>query len=71
MLRYQTIPKFAELSGYTAGTIQSKIWDGIWRDGQDWQRAPDGRILVNVDGYHRWVEGASALQVVKKLAPHG
>lgn len=71
MLRYLTIPKFAELSGYTPAAIRSKIRDAIWREGQEWRRAPDGRILVDVDGYHRWVEGGPALQVAKKSAPSG
>lgn len=71
MLRYLTIPKFAELSGYTADAIRSKIRDGIWREGQEWKRAPDGRNLIDVDGYHRWVESGPALQVAKKPAPRG
>lgn len=71
MLRYLTIPKFADLSGYTADAISSKIRDGIWREGHEWKRAPDGRNLVDIDGYHRWVEGAPALQVAKKPAPCG
>lgn len=70
MLRYVTIPKFAMESGYTADAIRSKIRDGIWRENQEWKRAPDGRILVDVDGYHRWVEGEPALQV-KRKPPRG
>lgn len=71
MLRYLTIPRFAELSGYTADAIRSKIRDGIWREGQEWRRAPDSRILIDVDGYHRWVEGSPVLQVAKKPVPRG
>ena len=71
MVRYVTILKFADLSGYTADAIRSKIRDGIWREGQEWRRAPDSRILIDVDGYHRWVEGSSVLQVAKKPAPRG
>ena len=71
MLRYVTIPKFAELSGYTPAAIRSKIRDAIWREGQEWRRAPDGRILVDVDGYHRWVERGPVLQVTRKPARRG
>jgi hypothetical protein len=53
MLRYVTIPKFATESGYTEDAIRSKIRDGIWREDQEWRRAPDGRVLIDVDGYHR------------------
>ncbi len=71
MVRYVTIPRFAELSGYSPAAIRTKIRDGIWRDGREWRRAPDGRILVDVDGYHAWVEGGRALQVRHKAPPGG
>ena len=71
MIRYVTIPKFATESGYTENAIRSKIRDGIWREGQEWKRAPDGRVLVDVDGYHRWVEMGSALTVRCKPAATG
>lgn len=71
MLRYVTIPKFAEMSGYTPDAIRSKIRDGIWRKDLEWRKAPDGRILVDVDGYHRWVEGGPVLQVKHKALPRG
>lgn len=56
MLRYLTIRKFAAESGYTELAIRTKIRDGVWRVGQEWKRAPDGRVLVDVDGFHRWVK---------------
>jgi hypothetical protein len=71
MLRYVTIPKFATESGYSEDAIRTKIRDGVWREGQEWRRAPDGRVLIDVDGYHRWVEGGPALKVVRKATPAG
>ena len=71
MLRYVTIPKFAELSGYTTAAIRSKIRDGIWCQDLEWRKAPDGRILVDVEGYQRWVEGESVLKLATKPAPRG
>jgi len=71
MLRYLTIPKFAAESGYSQDAIRAKIRDAIWREGLEWQRAPDGRILIDVDGYHRWVEGDGVLKVVQQPAPRG
>lgn len=61
MLRYMTISKFATESGYSEDAIRSKIRDGIWREGLEWKRAPDGRVLIDVDGYHRWVERGEVL----------
>lgn len=71
MLRYVTISKFATESGYSEDAIRSKIRDGVWREGQEWRRAPDGRVLVDVDGYHRWVEGGPVLKVARKKAAPG
>lgn len=66
MLRYVTIPKFAAESGYTEDAIRTKIRDGVWREGQEWKKAPDGRVLIDVDGYHRWVETGAVLSVASR-----
>ncbi len=56
-LRYVTIGKFSAESGYTEDAIRSKIKNGVWLMGQVWIKAPDGRVLIDVQGYERWVEG--------------
>lgn len=71
MLRYVTIRKFAAESGYSENAIRSKIHDGIWREGLEWRKAPDGRVLIDVDGYHRWVEAGPTLTVRRKPAQAG
>lgn len=71
MLRYVTISKFATESGYSEDAIRTKIRDGIWREGQEWRKAPDGRVLVDVEGYYRWVEAGKALAVRRKPAAGG
>lgn len=68
MLRYLTIRKFATESGYSENAVRSKIHDGIWREGQEWKRAPDGRVLIDVEGYQRWVEIGAGLTVRRKPA---
>ena len=47
----------ALLTGYTEKAIQQKIDAGVWREGHEWKKAPDGRRLVDLEGYDRWVEG--------------
>ncbi len=54
MLRWVTIKKFSEMSGYTASGVRSKIKRGDWFEVQVWIKAPDGRILSDVVGYERW-----------------
>lgn len=66
MLRYVTIPKFAELSGYTAEAIRTKIRDAIWPEGKIWKKAPDNRVLIDVEGYREWVETGGVLKLRRK-----
>jgi len=51
-IRYVTIQRFTEESGYTENAIRTKIRDGIWRYGRVWVKAPDGRNLIDVEGYN-------------------
>jgi hypothetical protein len=55
MLRWVTIKKFSEMSGYTANAVRSKITRGDWLEGHLWIKAPDGRILIDLVGYESWV----------------
>lgn len=68
MLRYVTIPKFAEQSGYTEDAIRTKIRDGIWMEGRVWKKAPDNRVLIIVEGYEEWVETGGVLKLGRKPA---
>jgi hypothetical protein len=54
MVRFVTIDKHALESGYTEHAIRAKIRDGIWREGEVWVKAPDGRILIDAEGYDAW-----------------
>jgi hypothetical protein len=55
--RYVTIPLATALTGYTTYAIETKIARGVWLEGREWRRAPDGRVLIDLQGYERWVEG--------------
>ncbi|WP_141749394.1 excisionase [Duganella phyllosphaerae] len=67
-MRYMTIPKFAVESGYTEDAIRTKIRDGIWPQGDVWIKAPDGRNLIDVQGFEKWVETGGALKLHRKAA---
>ena len=67
-MRWLTIKKFCELSGYTVNAVRSKIKRGDWLEGQVWIKAPDGRNLIDVEGYEKWVTNrGSALAVNQRL----
>jgi hypothetical protein len=62
MLRHVTIPKAAAETGYTEDAIRSKIKRGEWLEGVVWIKAPDGRILIDLEGYEKWATGEVCLQ---------
>lgn len=64
-LRYMLIPKFCELTGYTAKAVRRKIEDGIWIEGLHYRRAPDGHITMDLQAYYRWVESTGSLAPTK------
>lgn len=68
MIRYMTISKFAAETGYTEDAIRTKIRDGIWPKGEVWIKAPDGRNLIDVQGYEKWVVTGGVLKLARKAA---
>ena len=54
--RYVLLPLAAAVTGYTSKAMQRKIERGDWQEGKVWKRAPDGRVLIDLLGYQRWVE---------------
>lgn len=59
-MKYIRIPLFAAQSGWTEKAIRRKIEDGIWIAGREYKKAPDGAILIDIEGYEKWVEGGKA-----------
>jgi hypothetical protein len=58
-LRFVTIEKFSQESGYTKDAIRTKIKRGVWLEGAVWIKAPDDRILVDVEGFESWATAAA------------
>ncbi|WHL17613.1 excisionase [Stenotrophomonas acidaminiphila] len=68
-LRFVTIEKFEELTGYTPDATRSKIKRGDWLEGVLHIKAPDGRILMDIEGYEWWVlNGAAGSAQLQKAA---
>jgi hypothetical protein len=59
-LKWVTIPKFCELTGYSPGAVAKKLQRGVWLQGRVWRKSPDGRIQINLEEYEQWVEGKTA-----------
>lgn len=58
-LIHVTISRFTELSGYSEDAVRSKIKRGDWLENVIWTKAPDGRILINIEGYEWWVQNGA------------
>ena len=54
--RYILLPLANLVTGYTVKAMERKIERGDWQEGKVWKRAPDGRILIDMVGYQKWVE---------------
>ena len=67
MIKYKTISAMALETGYSEKAIRHKIANGIWPDGIKVQ-APDGRILISVEGYNEWVENNRTKTNIKESA---
>lgn len=59
-MNWVTIKKFSEMSGYSQDAIRAKIKNGVWRLNEHYRKAPDGRVMINVQAINRWVEGKAA-----------
>lgn len=54
-VRFVTLKQFEALTGYTVDAINSKIKRGDWLEGAVFIKAPDGRNLIDLEGYEEWV----------------
>jgi len=55
--RYVLLHLAMEMTGYTIKAMQRKIERGEWVEGKVWIRAPDGRVLISIPDFEKWVEG--------------
>ncbi len=67
--RYVLLPLANLLTGYSVKAMERKIERGDWQEGKVWRRAPDGRIVIDVVGYQRWIEGQSPAVTSGKKRP--
>lgn len=59
-MKWVLINKVVELIGYTDYAIRSKIKNGVWLKGIHWIKAPDNRILFNIEAIQLWIESKQA-----------
>ena len=58
---YVAIPLAATITGLSEKAIRRKIEAGVWLEGRQYRRGPDGHIYISVKGYAQWVEAGAGL----------
>jgi hypothetical protein len=53
---YVTVAEASVRTGLTQKAIYKKIENGVWLEGKEYRRAPDGRLYISMKGYDAWVE---------------
>jgi len=56
MIKWVLINKVTDLIGYTDDAIRAKIKKGVWLLGIHWIKAPDGRLMFNLEAIQKWIE---------------
>jgi len=75
MVRFVTIKKFCELTGFTAAAVYTRKAKGVWLEGGVWRYAPGSKkILIDLQAYDAWVENgdstsASTLRLPRLIPP--
>ena len=62
---YVLIPVAAAVTGLTEKAIRKKIEIGVWLEGRQYRRGPDGHVYISLKGYEQWVEAGAGLQSAK------
>lgn len=60
--------KAAEATGYTVQAIRCKRSEGVWLKGIHWDKAPDGRVIINLEAVDQWFQGTVELKPGKRVS---
>lgn len=53
--------RFCDIYGYTRDAVMGKIRNGVWQEGKEYLKAPDGKLHIIEQGYLQWVYSAAPL----------
>lgn len=56
---YVVIQLASAVTGLSEKAIRRKIEVGVWLEGREYVRGPDGHIYISIRGYTAWVEAGS------------
>ncbi len=59
-VKWVTVKRAAEITGYSVSSIEHKIQSGMWAQGVEWKWADDNRQMVNLEAVDNWVERSTS-----------
>lgn len=62
-IRFVTLKRFEELTGYSEDATRTKMRRGVWLQDREFVKAPDGHVLMDLEAYERWVLGEAGAYV--------
>lgn len=54
-MKWITLKRFCEISGYSPKAIYNKKDRGIWTKNIHWRKAPDKKIFINPEAIDSWI----------------
>lgn len=68
-VRYVTIRKFCELTGFTAAAVYTRKCKGVWPEGSVWKYEPGTRkIMMDLQAFDRWMATGQLSPLIPKPA---
>lgn len=58
--RFVTVELFSAMTGLSPGAVHKRIERGVYLEGKQLRRAPDGRIWMDTKGHEQWVARETA-----------
>ena len=58
--RFLTVELFSAMTGLSPGAVRKRIERGVYLEGKQFRRAPDGRVWMDTKGHEQWVARETA-----------
>lgn len=58
--RFVTVELAGAITGLGENAVRKRIERGLWVEGKQWRRGPDGRQYIDMEGVEAWVLAETA-----------
>lgn len=60
--RYLRVKAAAAATGYSEKAIEMKRQTGVWVEGREWHKAPDGCVVIDMEGFEKWIRSGKQIR---------